>query len=255
MIFHSDFGIFMIRLLNNPNCQCMLKTLATTCLMLVSILSIKAQDNAATTSAPAESDYVNRPYLGIQFIGSTGIGLQFAYPIGQRWDIRVTGNRFGKKSRTIKSSEEGVDVTSDISFETGGIGLIGDFSLSKKKPGIKLAFGAVYSSLALNITRSYYHPDYKIDLGKLSIQSDMMPVNPYLGMVFGNFKKAKRVVFAFEMGVLYLGKPKVIFTGEGRVGPTANESNTEIIENNIKSAQFYPYTNMSLNFKLGKIKK
>ncbi|MDB0011274.1 hypothetical protein N9E20_00545 [Crocinitomicaceae bacterium] len=53
-----------------------------------------------------------------------------------------------------------------------------------------------------------------------------------------------------DMGLLYHSKPQLTFSGEGYIAPTANASNTTIIENNVKSLQFYPYMNMQLNFKL-----
>lgn len=75
-------------------------------------------------------------------------------------------------------------------------------------------------------------------------------LSPYLGLSFGNLKNSKRLFFSMDMGLLYHSKPQLTFSGEGYIAPTANASNTTIIENNVKSLQFYPYMNMQLNFKL-----
>ncbi len=117
-------------------------------------------------------------------------------------------------NRTIAGTEEGVDVSSDFTFKTGSASLIGDFSFFENKPGIKLAVGAVYSMTSLTVHRTYYEPNFKLDLGYLDLDiKPQLPVNPYLGVVFANIKKSKNVFFSLEMGALYHWKPQVTFTG------------------------------------------
>ena len=206
----------------------------------------------ASTNLDWTNTYNAKPYLGIQ-LGSLGAGLQFAYPIGNRFDVRISGTYLPKIGLSIPSTEQGVDIVSKYNFQTGCVALICDLSLSKKKPGIKLAFGAVYSMTKVSGTRQYHEPTYDLDLGSLTLGfTPKLPVNPYLGLVFGNFMKSKVVFFTLEIGALYHGKPKVVFTGDGRVSPTANDANTQIIADNVKSLQFYPYANLQLNFRLKK---
>lgn len=200
----------------------------------------------------AANDYTPRPYVGLQ-VGSLGAGLQFTYPLTKRIELRAAGTYLPQVGMNFTGVSGSADVTSEVTFETGSASLIGTFSPFAKRPGLKIAAGAVYTMTAINAMNAYYLPEYDEDLGTVGIEmTPRLPVNPYLGIVLGNAGKAKRVSFAFELGAMYHGKPKVNMTGTGRIAPTANESNTAIIENNIAAFQFYPYGNFQLNFFLTK---
>lgn len=203
---------------------------------------------------PSAENYTPRPYVGLQ-VGSLGAGLQFAYPLHKQWDLRVGGTFMPQLSTKFDGKQDGADVANDYRFKSASASLIADYAFIKNKPGIKLAFGAVYNGTVINGIKTYYEPTFDKDLGVLSLEvTPGMAVNPYVGFVFGNFKKSKTVFFVFEIGAMYMGKPQVSFTGEGRVGPTANESNQAIIANNLKGLQIYPYGNLQLNFNVTKKK-
>lgn len=221
-------------------------------LLAWSALNCFAQETTAANTTES-SVYSPKPYVGLQ-VGSLGAGLQFSYPLHPRWDLRLGGTYFPTVNYTVTGTQSGLDVTTDMRFKTGSVSLISSYALSKKKPGVKLSFGAIYTMTMAGATRSFYEPSMSLDVGKLDLEfKPGLPVNPYVGFSFGNFKKSKTVFFVFEVGAMYHGKPKVnSFTGEGRIAPTANASNTAIIENNIKSLQIYPYANMQLNFKINK---
>lgn len=202
-------------------------------------------------SAPSDSvKYEPKPYVGIQ-VGSFGGGFQFAYPISPMITLRAGGSFCPSIERTFLGTEYGATTTTDILFKTAGGGIIADFSLLKNKPGIRLSAGAIYNGMTTTANRSYYYESEDLDLGDLMmVFTPQLRVNPYVGVAIGNLKNSKHLFFSIEGGVLYQGKPQVEFTGEGHIAPTANESNTSIIENNIKSWQWYPYMNIQLNYKL-----
>lgn len=206
---------------------------------------------AGFNSSPLDSvAYKPKPYLGAH-LGTFGGGIQFAYPLSNLITLRATGSYFPSLNRTLTGTDEGAIVTTDINIQSGGAGIIADFSLLKNKPGIRLSVGALYNNSQATAVRSYLYESDSIDLGTLTLEfSPKFQISPYLGIVFGNLKKSKRVFFSMETGVLYQSNPQVVFTGTGHIAPTANESNTSIIENNVKSLQFLPYVNMQLNFKL-----
>ena len=220
-------------------------------LLILITFSISEMSFAGFNSTPGDSlNYTPKMYVGVH-AGSFGAGLQFAYPISKLITIRATGSYFPTYNKTILGTEDGANVTTVASFKSGGVGIIGDFSFFKNKPGIRFSTGLIYNITQATATRSYYLASDNFDLGNLTL--DFTPknkVSPYLGFVFGNLKTSKRVFFSMETGILYQGKPQLVFTGVGHISPTANESNTAIIENNVKSYQFYPYINLQLNFKL-----
>ncbi|SFT73115.1 hypothetical protein SAMN05216474_1988 [Lishizhenia tianjinensis] len=204
-----------------------------------------AQEETATSFSP-------RPSVGLQ-VGSLGAGLQFTYPLSKRIELRASGTYLPELGMTFTGKSGGADVTSDYKFSTGGGALVATYSPFAKRTGIKIATGAIYTLTKVSAVNTYYLPKYDENLGVLGIEINPgLPVNPYLGIILGNAGKAKWVSYAFEFGAMYHGKPQVTMTGEGRIAPTANESNTAIIENNISSLQFYPYANFQLNFFLKK---
>ncbi|KQC02673.1 hypothetical protein [Pedobacter sp. Hv1] len=227
------------------------KTLLYTFLLVLLMISASAQEPSAPVGKPTNLGDHRKPYMGVH-LGSTGAGLQFAYPIAKRWDLRLTGSYLPQLPYTTSGTEGTVDYSAKYTLRSGIIGLFSDFALSKNRSGIKLSFGAVYSFLKITASRDFREPNYNLDLGNLYLESKKMPISPYLGLILGNQAKARRVSFAFEIGTFYQGKPRLGFTGTGRVAPTANESNRAIIESNVSSLQFYPYGNLQLNFKLGK---
>lgn len=194
--------------------------------------------------------YKPKMYAGIH-IGSTGGGIQFCYPINEMIAVRAQGSFLPSIATKFNGTEEGAETTTNFSFNTSGVGILTDFSFFKSRPGIRFSLGAFYNNTNASIDRSYYLASEDIELGNLKL--DFKPsnkVSPYIGLSFGNLKKSKRVFFSMDLGTLYQGTPDLTMSGNGYIAPTANESNTLIIENNVKSVQFYPYINMQLNFKI-----
>jgi len=218
---------------------------------LIALLFIGIQSTFAGVNNTSDSSgYTPKMYTGIH-IGSFGGGLQFAYPVSNMITLRATGSYFPSFSKTITGTEEGAETTTDYGLKTGGAGLIADFSFFPTKPGIRLAAGAIYNTTSVTANRSYYLASEDLEMGTLNMEfTPKNQVSPYLGLVFGNLKNSKKVFFSMEVGALYLSRPQLTFTGTGYIAPTANASNTTIIENNVKSIQFLPYVNMQLNFKL-----
>lgn len=191
-----------------------------------------------------------KPTLGIQ-VGSMGAGLQFTYPFAKRWDARIAAS-YMSLNLNSSSKDKTIATEKKTGVTMGGVSLIADFTLSSKTPNWKLAMGVVYPLNKIEETRSYtYIADgFNEDLGSLTLAFTPIPINPYLGFVFGNFKSTKRVGFALELGTLYHGKPSVSFTGTGRIEPTSEQD--EVVANNVKNYNFYPYANFQLIFKLSK---
>ena len=221
-------------------------------LFIISLIFTSIQGTfAGLIDTPSDSsEYKTKMYVGAH-VGSFGFGIQFAYPLSDMITLRATGSYAPSFSTTITGTEEGAATSTDYIFQTGGAGIIGDFSFFPSKPGIRLSAGALYNTTKANANRSYYLESEDLDLGTLSMEfTPKSQISPYLGVSFGNLKKSKRVFFSMEIGALYHSRPQLSFSGDGYIAPTANESNTSIIENNVKSFQFFPYMNMQLNFKL-----
>lgn len=199
--------------------------------------------------AQKEKDSVPSNYFGIQ-LGSLGIGGQYSHNIHPRWNIRLSASY-------IQLSMDKEKVTStyrqDIEYNArlGGIALLADYSLRKTNGNFKLSTGVIYqfNKVSQNSQFTYIGDESsQLDLGTLNLTFTTFPVNPYVGLVLGNFQTKKRLFFTFEMGTTFHGSPRVEFTGTGIVRHTADQG--EIVEKNVHNYSWYPYGNFQLNYKL-----
>lgn len=190
------------------------------------------------------------PYISLK-MGSLGFGLEYSHPISARWSGRLNASYFAiaMHKETTASS---IITVKDTKVKIGGIGLIGDFNLSKTNPNWKLCVGAVYQFNKIAETRAYTFssPDLTEDLGSLSLEFTTFPVNPYVGFMLGNFRSTKRLQFSLEAGTLYHGAPRVVFTGTGRIAGTAEQ--VDKVKENVKNYSLFPVGNINIRYVLGK---
>lgn len=187
-------------------------------------------------------------YIGQQ-IGTLGYGLHYSYGISPQWALRANASYFHINQRTEETSSTLISERHRF-LRTGGFGIVADWSFAKNNPNWKLSFGAYYQFNLARETRDYTYMSGDVieDLGRLKIEFTTMPVNPYLGFMFGNFKSDKVITYAIEAGTLFHGHPKVDFTGSGRIEQTAEQD--DLIRDNVKNYMFYPVINFKLNYKL-----
>jgi hypothetical protein len=188
------------------------------------------------------------PSIGLQ-IGTLGIGAQYIHPLTSKWELRSTLSYLQlTKKRELISTSLTTDET--IKMRTGGIGIYANYNVFSKTPNWKVSLGAVYQFNRIIDTRVYEveYNNSQIDLGSLSLEFTTFPVSPYAGILWGNFKSEKKININLELGTLYHGKPNVVFTGEGRIAPTAEQG--PLVEENVKDYNWYPYLSFNINYKL-----
>lgn len=217
------------------------------CLSLLSF-TIHCQEKETADPSAIENYKLSSPYLGLQ-MGSLGFGAQYAMPLSLRWNGRIAASYFSY-SLDNSYTENGAQVTEIYTATVGGVGFLADYSFLKKTPNWKLSTGLFYNFNSVQaITGATASANGEtIDAGSLDLQIRTFPVCPYGGLVFGNFKTSKRVMFALELGTFFHGRAKVDWTGEGRIAPTAEQA--PLLEENLKYYNWFPYANFQLNFKL-----
>ena len=76
-------------------------------------------------------------------------------------------------------------------------------------------------------------------------------LSPYFGIGFGRGIPIKRrISYAFEIGLLYHGKPQVDLSTTGMLEPTSSEEQELLIENNIAPLTFWPVVSFRIAYKL-----
>src|SRR5690606_24153234 len=81
--------------------------------------------------------------------------------------------------------------------------------------------------------------DFKVETGKIA---------PYIGLGLGKGIPGKKFNVNLDLGTYYISAPKVTAIGTKLLSD--NQSNAEIIQNNIKDYRFIPVLQLNFNFKL-----
>lgn len=199
-------------------------------------------------SSQAQLDLKQTNY-GIQ-LGSMGLGIQAANQVTEKLQLRVP---LTFAQMTFKKDVRFGDIASsnERKMRTGGIGVISDWSLLPSYETIRFSGGLFFQFNRLKETRSYafYNEGLVEDMGSLTIDVKSFPLSPYIGVLLGKINPDKQWNILLDVGTLFHGRPKVDFTGTGRIAPTADQD--DVVENNLKNYNFYPNINFQLyyNFK------
>lgn len=218
-----------------------LRTLAL--LALIASGSTYAQDSPSESAARSEKA---PSYLGVK-LGSLGAGLEFSHAIAPRWAMRYNFTYF-QMAKHAETKSGNVTTVRNAEVRIGGLGAIADYNLSKSNPNWKLAMGVVYQFNRISDSRDYTYSSSSTteELGNLTLAFTAFPVNPYLGIVAGNFRSKKHLQFSFEAGTLFHGKPRVEFTGTGRIAQTAEQ--VDKVEENVKNYNWFPVGFFNLRY-------
>lgn len=194
-------------------------------------------------------DRSNANYVGIQ-MGSLGAGAQYVHSIHPRWNLRFSGSYFkASMDQTIETTDYTEYRTNN--GQVGAFAALADFNISKNTPNWKLSTGLMYQVNKINRFSSFEATinDDVFDMGTLDLTFTAFPVNPYAGLVFGNFKTEKKVFITLELGTLFHGKPNVDFEGTGMIRLTGQD-NEQRVNDNVSNYNWFPYANFQINYKL-----
>ena len=202
-------------------------------------------NTAVQSHAQIETSEIN---LGLQ-LGSTGIGLQAATRINEKVQLRTTVS-FMQLRLKKEFSQGDIQTSRTRLMRTGGVGLISDWQLLKKTDKFRLSGGLYYVFNKLEETRAYSFNDEGTieDMGLLTIAVESFPINLYGGLLIGKIDPEKKMNILLDIGTMFHGRPKVDFTGGGRVEPTADQD--DIVRDNLKNYNFYPNINVLLFYRL-----
>lgn len=90
------------------------------------------------------------------------------------------------------------------------------------------------------------------DVGVIDLQVRWRPVIGYVGWGFGRVVPRRRVGVGFEMGVFYLGRPRVNLQYEGFLETTTLAEQVPVIEHNLRNYRYLPTLNLRVSYKLNR---
>jgi hypothetical protein len=214
-----------------------------------SSLYSKSQENESFVTKVKASIEEQGLSAGIQ-INTLGLGGQFVMPLNNSLNARFSASFIQMKFQ--KNVERG-NLAEDRNrkLRSGGLGLLVDWKPFEYEL-IRFSGGLVYQFNRASESRDYVYTrnGEAMELGNLTVDFTFFPVNPYIGFVFGRPipLAEKKISVLFELGTLFHGRPRVDFTGAGRIAPTAEQD--DVIANNVKNYMFYPVASIQLNYKI-----
>ncbi len=192
-------------------------------------------------------------------IGTTGPGLFYHRQLSasQRLWLRVGGQyiAYRKPVRVDVSSESYITVTPDFMIGLAQAGLAwqpfrrGSFFLAG---GLGYTWhphlGAVITTdKKLNLGGLELLPE---DVGTVNLALRWRPVVGYLGGGFGRAVPRKRWGAGVELGVFYLGRPRVDLAYEGFLETTNLDEQVPVVERNLSGYRYLPSLNFTLTYRL-----
>lgn len=122
--------------------------------------------------------------------------------------------------------------------------------------GLKLTGGFLINlnkiSTELTPTKTYivggdiYSPE---NLGKMNADIKFNTFSPYFGIGFGNpLAEGKKLGFAFDIGTIYHGSPRVDLSANGLLEPSASPEQEEKLAENISWFKWFPVVSFSLTY-------
>jgi hypothetical protein len=184
--------------------------------------------------------------------GTGGFGGGVAIGVNRSLNVRAEASYF-----TYSANDLSLDVDFNAGVDARGTLLLGSL-LADWHPGggaFRFTVGAVYNGSTATGTIVPLEP---IQIGSRSYQpgevgsvtGDLSPglsLAPYAGIGFGNMV-TRRFGLLFDVGVLYMGSPKVDMGATGMLTPTAQEA--QQIEENIAWAQWHPIVSIGFSFRV-----
>ncbi|MDQ6955335.1 MAG: hypothetical protein Q9M20_07810 [Mariprofundaceae bacterium] len=180
-------------------------------------------------------------------VGTLGFGVEATTNIVPLFiNARLQGNGFNYNT-TITDT----NITYDAKLKLATVGLLADVYPFAGK--FRLTGGAYYNGnkLTMNARQlgsvviggtTYVSP-------VVSTTVDFNNFAPYVGIGWGDaISSGSPIGFSFELGALYMGKPKTSIVAPG-VSATDIAAEKQKLDDALKNMQFYPVASIGINFK------
>lgn len=183
--------------------------------------------------------------------GTQGIGANFRYVLNKTLGLRAGGS-YAAAGINDKINMEGFNSKNRASGKLGTAHLLVELMPQKF---FRVVAGAAYLTNA-EATIHFEPKDAQSfnditltpqEIGELDFKMDWGTFSPYFGFGFGKGIPKNRFNVNIDLGAYYMQSPRVTAVGTKLL--TNNQSNAEIIQNNMKDYRFMPVAQLNFNFK------
>ncbi len=195
---------------------------------------------------------------GLQ-LTTTGPGVFYARELSRRHRLSgvVRGQYIAYQQRMHIETEPGSELLIDPDFMIG-LAQVGLNWHPLQRGSFFLAGGVGYSwhpylGVVASATDKLTFSGLELtpeDVGVVALTVRWRPVVGYAGWGFGRVIPRNRWGAGFEMGVFYLGRPRVDLTYEGFLETTTLAEQMSVVEHNLRHYRYLPSLNFRLSYKL-----
>ncbi len=180
-------------------------------------------------------------------VGTLGLGVEATTNIVPLFaNVRLQGNGFNYNT-TITDT----NVTYDAKLKLATVGLLADIYPFAGK--FRVTGGAYYNGNKLTMNA---RPLGNVVIGGTTYTNptvattiDFNKFAPYAGIGWGDaISSGSPIGFSFELGVMYMGKPKTSIVAPG-VSAADIAAEKSKLDSSLKNMQFYPVASIGVNFK------
>ncbi|MES2519134.1 MAG: hypothetical protein V4585_13550 [Bacteroidota bacterium] len=192
-------------------------------------------------------------------VGTTGLGIEFTYALNQKNTMFLKGAisniSYAKVYNFEYNTKSIIKVDPDLRL---GISYIGLDYLPFPKSSFYLTSGLSYlydfkstifadTKTGLDISGTFISAE---DFGKINFEVKWNKVAPFVGFGFGRAVPKKRIGLGLEMGVYYIGSPKLFIEYTGLLDITNIDEALPKIEKNMAGYAYLPYLNFKLKYRI-----
>jgi hypothetical protein len=203
-----------------------------------------------------------RAGIGIT-VGTLGPGASVGINLTDRFNVRAGGSYFSVSVDDNIDDEVDIDLSGDARI--GAVSALADYHVFRNS--FRVTGGVRINLLQVSgdgiPTEPYcfgdeiegvcqdkeFAPEKLGTLGGTVKYSN--PVQPYLGIGFGNLAHgSSRVTAMFDLGVIYTGSPEIDLKASGLLSPTANRDQEKNLNDGLESFVLYPVFSFGIGFRL-----
>ena len=223
-------------------------------LTICAISMAQAQDSVGQATRQADQS------IGLQ-AGTTGLGLFYNRVVSRRHRLtaRVGGQYIAyRKPIQIKTAPDSyLNVDPDFMISTAQAGLLWNpFGRGSFFVGAGVGYTGhpnlnfvITANNKLNLGGLELTPE---DVGTIDLGVRWRPVVGYVGWGFGRVIPRRRFSAGFEMGVYYLGRPRVQLSYEGFLETTNIGEQVPVVERNLSNYRYLPSLSLTLSYALNR---
>jgi len=189
-------------------------------------------------------------------VGTTGIGADVTVGVSEKLNARVGISGFSKTFSPNGEEEDDENISIKLKLQT--IPMLLDWHPRAGNFRTSIGFMLNNNKISLNAQPGdqldFNDVDYRVDSFSLDLSFNQFA--PYLGIGYGNAaKEGRRFVFAFDLGVMFHGTPKVtakaIASNPAQQSALDRDLEIEItdLRDDVKPFKFYPVLNLGMSYR------